>query len=78
MRFQNSQFQHAFEPDDLARMRRVFDQLCEDVTVAADTDAKRNDLAKAVMANYNSNMDDAMLVTTVLFSYDGMKMLRAS
>ena len=69
--FLKSQLVHAFGPGDLTRMQVAFDHLCADEAVAPVSENQRNNLAKAIVAVYNSEMNEATLITAVLASYGG-------
>jgi hypothetical protein len=69
--FQKQQLLHAFGPRDLTRMQAAFNQMCLDA-LCLDQELKEA-MAKAIVAAYDSELDEAMLLATARFLYDGAR-----
>jgi hypothetical protein len=61
---------HAFGPDDLKRMQRIFDHLCLDEAINSFSEAECNALARAVLKAYEPTMKDDLIRAIALFNYD--------
>jgi hypothetical protein len=69
--FVKQQVLHAYGPQDLARMQAAFDHMCVDA-LCPDTEIKEA-MAKAIVAAYDSKMDEATLLASARFLYDGAR-----
>jgi hypothetical protein len=69
--FQKQQLLHAFGPRDLTRMQAAFNQMCLDA-LCLDKEIKEA-MAKAIVAAYDSELDEAMLLATARVLYDGAR-----
>ena len=69
--FQKQQLLHAFGPRDLTRMQTTFNHMCLDA-LCLDQEIKEA-MAKAIVASYDSELDEAMLLANARFLYDGAR-----
>lgn len=67
--FANQQILHAYGPDDLSKMQDVFDQLSHSEKAHLVSEEERANLAKAIVAVYDSKLDEPTLMAVALSSY---------